>query len=238
LKNLEDNLAAESKNLAAKEIADLERKIVNLEYEKERLIREVSFKEGKVKSLSEELAKSEKGRVAVSKEVVSQETQTPVSETEKEKRIRDLEEIVSNLKQEIKQLKETEEIMVKETENLSEVKDTQGQTDKIEQLPQPQPENPSSSTTTGQLSPYSDSSAMLNSSRSIGYYSEEEEKITTDLFRKRQELIGLTKQAIDKEKEVMELRRKLFKIEYERISKQYEEKREFVTLIIQDLKKR
>ncbi|CAG8818489.1 16330_t:CDS:1, partial [Racocetra persica] len=52
----------------------------------------------------------------------------------------------------------------------------------------------------------------------------EEEKTTNNLSVKRQELINLSEQAIIKEKEIMELRRQLFKIAYERINKQYEEK--------------
>jgi hypothetical protein len=87
------------------------------------------------------------------------------------------------------------------------------------------------------LPPTCGNSVMLNSSRII-YFSEEEDKIIDDLSERRQELIKLSEQAIVKEKEIMELRRQLFKIEYERINKQYEEKAELVTLIIQDLKNR
>lgn len=231
---LKNQIAAESKKLAEKEIAERERIITSLRCENQRLTRDLNFKEGKIISLTKELVEKDKGEVVADKSAASQETQTTEkSEVERQKEIKNLETEINGLRREISQLKATEQ---KETEILVEVKNTEVQTDKIEQPPQTQ-NLPSSTTTMAKLPPTCGNSVMLNSSRII-YFSEEEDKIIDDLSERRQELIKLSEQAIVKEKEIMELRRQLFKIEYERINKQYEEKAELVTLIIQDLKNR
>ncbi|CAG8450302.1 11068_t:CDS:10 [Racocetra fulgida] len=227
VKGLENRSTEEIKKLAAKELEEKERTITSLRDEIQRLTGSLSFKEGKIKSLNEKLAKEENNNAVVeSPVVVCKETQTLISETENKEIIKKLEEKVRDLERERSELKEKEkEFVKKETEILLELKEAGTQTDKNEQPPT---EKPASSVTTGQLSLHLAGSALFNPNK--------EERINADLSAKIQESINIAEQAIAKEKEIMELRRKLFQIERARINKHHEEKMEEISLILQHLK--
>ncbi|CAG8514910.1 2650_t:CDS:10 [Cetraspora pellucida] len=212
VKELEIQIEKGIEELAAHKIAERERKIANLETKNQNLTKDLNSQEEKINSLRVKLVEQESNASSAAKT-------TQEKEVIKQKEIENLETEIKKLRQEIIDLKkkEKEETVEKVIEKLVEVEDAKVQTEQSE------PKNPVSPTTTSQLSPYSDGSSMLNPSSNIDF-STEEDKITTALIKKLSELTEIGLRGIEKEKEVMELRRKLFQIERAKINKRCEEK--------------
>jgi len=208
--------------LAAKEIEENKRIISILRDENQRLKEDSSSKQQRIISLIGKLAEKDEKLVFQ----LQQEKQTAEDTASKQEKKEELETEIKKLREEIICLKKQEKL----TETLMEVKDTETQTDKAETPQQSQP-----TTTTSQLSLRSAGSALLNPN-SDADFSREEEKLNSDLLAKLKEAGNIAKQAIANEKEIMELRRRLFRIDQEKRDKRIKEGIEEVSLILQYLK--